>query len=283
MDLMMSIYLTEDWMHGKNMKKNNWCFFRFIFAFQTLAILIGCQTKPSILPAIDQKVFNDYWNQDKAEISSYDLTQSRYGSAYEGKVVLIFVQEDMSQSKQVKLDDPSKHSTDDIKVMKMNMNKEFITGIYKYSMMNSVFTPIEYTDYPHSLKAVASSQDWCGQTFTQYNWKGNRYEVQQMSYFESEGDKSYELTNAWLEDEIWTKIRVAPNTLPVGETEMIPSSFYIRLSHQQNKIYMAETSLKPAGDEYTYTIYYPELKRTMEIYFQSVFPFKIIGWKETYG
>ena len=258
-------------------------FARFISTIYVLALLISCQGKPSVFPAIDQKVFNDYWYQDKAEISSYELTQSRYGSAHEGKVVLIFVVEDMSKSRQVKLDDPSKHPTDDIKVMKMNMNKEFITGIYKYSMMNSVFTPVDYTEYSHSLKLVASSQDWCGQTFTQYNWKGNRYEVQQMSYFESEGDKSYELTNAWLEDEIWSKIRVAPNTLPVGETEMIPSAFYIRLSHQENKIYKAETSLKLMGEEYTYSIFYPELNRTMEINFQSVFPYKIMSWKEIYG
>jgi len=257
--------------------------FRLTILGYIVFICVCCKAQPSILPAIDQKAFSDYWYQGKAEISSYDLNQSRYGSNHDGSVVLIFVTEDMSKSKEVKLDDPDRHSSDAIKVMKLNMNKEFVTGIYKYSMMSSVFTPVDYSNHPNSLKLTAGSQDWCGQSFMQYNWKGNRYEIQQMSYFESEGDQSYSLMSTWLEDEIWTKIRVAPNTLPIGNITMIPSAFYIRLSHKPNKVCEAVTSLKTEGDEYNYTIQYPELKRTMEIKFQSVFPYKIMGWKETYG
>jgi len=246
-------------------------------------ICLCCKDQASVLPAIDEKTFNTYWNQGQAEISSYELDQSRYGAQHDGSVVLVFVTEDMSKSKQVKLDDPERFIADAIKVMKLNMNKEFVTGIYKYNMMNSVYTPLDYEHNPHSLKLTAGSQDWCGQTFMQSNWKNNRYEVQQFSYFESEGDKPYNLRGGWLEDEIMTKIRVSPNMLPIGNIRMIPSAFYLRLAHQANKVYDAITTLKSEGETFSYTIQYPELKRSMEISFQSLFPYKILGWTETYG
>ena len=50
--------------------------------------------------------FSDYWYAGKAELTSYHLTQSRYGGLHDGDAVLIFVTEDFSKDKQVKLDDP---------------------------------------------------------------------------------------------------------------------------------------------------------------------------------
>ena len=51
--------------------------------------------------------FASYWYQGKAEINVFDLQQSRYGEVRAGKAVLIFVTEDFSKSKQVKLDAPA--------------------------------------------------------------------------------------------------------------------------------------------------------------------------------
>ncbi|HZV68143.1 MAG TPA: hypothetical protein VFG10_01315 [Saprospiraceae bacterium] len=246
-------------------------------------MLDSCKQQSSQIPEIEHKLFRAYWEQGKGEISSYVLNQSRYGANHEGNVVMVFVTEDMSNSKQVRLDEPAHNAPDAIKVLKLNTSKEFITGIYKYSMMSSVFTPVDYDEHPHTLKLTASSQEWNGQAFMQLNWRGNRYEVQQMSYLESEGDNSFALVSAWLEDEIWTKIRVAPNTLPIGSITMIPSALYIRLSHQPIKAYDAVAGLKAEGEEYIYTIQYPEIKRTLEINFEKTFPYKILGWKETYG
>ncbi len=248
-------------------------------------LLQGCSSKSqsSPIPQNDEKSFSDYWLQNKAEISTYTLNQSRYDSIHDGRVVMIFVTEDFSKSRHVKLEDIRKHKSDAIKVMKLNMNREFVTGIYKYSMMSSVFTPLDHDHFPHSLKMTASSQDWCGQSFLQANWKGHRYEIQERSYFESEGDKDYSLVQTWLEDEIWTRIRVAPNILPLGQVKMIVSPVYILLSHQENKVYEAEASLTNHVDHYTYTLHYPELNRRLEIDFEVSFPYQILGWKETYG
>jgi len=257
--------------------------YKFLIPVIIYSLSVGCKAQTSPLPVIDPKKFAEYWYQGKAEISSYDLTQSRYGTNHDGQVVLVFVTEDLSSNKQVKLDDPQRHADDAVKVLKLNTMKEFVTGIYKYSMMTSVFTPVDFKNNPHSLKLTCSSQDWCGQSFMQANWKGNRYEVQHRSYFESEGDQDYTLMTSWLEDEIWTKIRIAPNTLPTGEVKMIASAFYIRLSHKPTIVYNAVTTLTTNSGNNIYKIVYPELKRTLEIAFESVFPYKILRWKETYG
>lgn len=243
-------------------------------------MLPSCKKAKSPIPETNEQVFSEYWYQGQAEISSYELSQSRYGGTHDGKTVLVFVAEDFSKSKHVKLDEPHKHKSDAVRIIKLNTSKEFVTGIYKYSMMNSVYMPVDHKAYPHSLKLTSGIQEWCGQSFMQVNWKGNRYEVQDFSYFESEGDSKYSLARGWLEDEIWTLIRIAPNTLPIGEVKMIASASFIRLSHRENKVYEALTSLTKSETHYTYSIHYPELKRTLDIDFDTAFPYRILGWRE---
>jgi len=88
---------------------------------------------------VDFKEWGDYWFQGKAEINSYNLTQYRYGEARDGEAVLIFVTEDFSRKKHVKLDDTEAAGRDKISVLKMNQTREFVTGIYPYHMMLSAF------------------------------------------------------------------------------------------------------------------------------------------------
>lgn len=254
-----------------------------ILVLSVLFPLMSCKGQTSPIPKTDAQLFGEYWFKGKAEIASYELSQARYGDTHDGTTVMVFVTEDFSKSKQVKLEEPEKYKSDAVKVMKLNTNKEFVTGIYKYSMMSSVYMPLDHSEYPHSFKLTASAQDWCGQSFMQANWKGNRYEIQSFSYFEKEGDKKFALPRGMLEDELWTLIRVAPETLPVGEVKMIASALFLRLSHTENKVYDAVTSLVKKDDHFTYTINYSEIKRHLEIDFEKHFPYKILGWKETYG
>ncbi|MEP1854382.1 MAG: septum formation inhibitor Maf, partial [Nonlabens ulvanivorans] len=51
--------------------------------------------------------FKDYWYSGKAEISSYELSQSRYGEMRDGKSVMIFVTEPFNTVDEVKADNPS--------------------------------------------------------------------------------------------------------------------------------------------------------------------------------
>ena len=166
--------------------------------------------------------FNDYWYKGAAEITSYELEQARYGEIHQGYAALVFVTEPFSKRKHVKLDDPAQNKSDEVPILKLNTTKKFNTGIYPYSMMSSVFEPVDLAQYPHALKLTTSSQEWCGQTFLQLNNQSQTYEVDARSYFESEGDEHLSLAKAWLEDELWTRLRINPASLPVGNLSMIP-------------------------------------------------------------
>lgn len=259
----------------------------------TFLVLIGCSSEPidpdtTALPVAltdatsSSDEFGDYWYQGEAELTSYDLKQARYGEIHDGTAVLIFVTEDFSKDKQVKLDYPSRAGDDKINVLKLNKTKNFNTGIYPYSMMSSVFTPVHGDGYPRTLKVTTSSQEWCGHTYTQINRKRNNYHIEARSYFESEGDQDLQLKGAMLEDEIWTAIRLDPNQLPMGRVSMIPGTMYQRLGHLDFGVFEAQASMtEQEGDLLIYSISYPDLKRTLSISFSKTFPHEIEGWEET--
>lgn len=227
--------------------------------------------------------FGDYWYQGKAELASYDLEQARYGEIRNGNAVLIFVTEDFSRSKQVKLDYPIKNDSDVLKILKLNATRKFLTGIYPYSTMTSVFTPIYQNDDDKSVKLTTSIQEWCGHTFLQANLDKNKYHVEGHSYFESEGEQNYESPAILMEDEVWNLIRLNPDELPTGTFDLLPGSLYCRFSHKDFKGYRATASLKDMADgEQVYKIQYLELDRTLKIIFERSFPHRILGWEESY-
>lgn len=253
----------------------------FLYGCQTQAMPDGDASFDISTPTSYSDQFADYWYQGKAELSSYYLEQARYGEIHEGHAVLVFVTEDFSKSKQVKLDNSGSAGNDKVPIMKLNFTKKFLTGLYPYSMMQSVFTPVDVKKYPHSLKTSMSSQEWCGHTFTQFNLEKKSYAVKGFSYFESEGDIETDLSLTLLEDEIWNKIRLAPEQLPTGELSVIPGSFYLRLKHRPIRAEKAILSLEREGNINTYTIDYPNNQRKLSISFEAEFPHKILRWKET--
>ncbi len=220
--------------------------------------------------------FKKYWYAGEAEITSYRLQQARYGEMREGTAALIFVTEPFVAYKQVKAD---QSNATNIPVLKLNSTKNYLTGIYPYSIMSSSFYPVH--DNSHALKVSFSSQEWCGQVYAQLNNR-EQFEVLSHSYFESEGDQDLELGKTFLENELWNKIRIAPETLPTGSLEVIPSFEYIRLSHKEFKGYTASASLIEENGETTYEINYPELKRSLKINFTTSFPHTIESWSESF-
>lgn len=235
------------------------------------------------------KQFGEYWYQGVAELNRYELEQARYGEIRKGDAVLIFVTEDFLADKQVKLESERGERVAP-SVLKMNAVRKFITGLYPYSMMTSVFTPVDRTTWPHSLKVTTSSQEWCGHTFTQLNWVDPGYRMRQFSYFESEGDVDKEIQPDLLEDEVWTRIRLNPNALPVGRINILPGTMTSRLRHTDNVPVEADASLSPLVDDelgrglMRYMIEYTSTQpRTLKIDFREEFPHEILRWTETYN
>ncbi|MDX2282530.1 MAG: hypothetical protein NW241_00150 [Bacteroidia bacterium] len=246
---------------------------------KTAALAAPAAADPVVPPS---EAFKRYWYQGQAEVSSYDLEQARYGALRDAEAVLIFVTEDLSRSKQVKLDNPEAAGADRVPVLKLNLTKKFNTGIYPYSMMQSVFTPVELGRGPAALKATMTAQEWCGQVFSQINLGNEGYRARGYSYFESEGDAEYSLGKHLLEDEIWTRIRIAPDQLPLGDMTLVPALFYHRLKHTEHKPEAASATLQDEGEARVYRISYKNSPRTLSIRFQAAFPHQILGWEESY-
>jgi hypothetical protein len=247
---------------------------------------ILCSCKQDLEPPTEG--FRQQWYAGKAELTSYVLQQARYGEMRNGEAVLIFVTEDFSTNKLVKLDDPNK-TGDKVRVLKMNMTKKFTTGIYPYSMMLSVFTPVSKNGEARTIKADCSSQEWCGHTFSQLKLNGGNYNWRLHSYFEKEGEQEEKIDAILLEDELWNRIRINPSTLPQGKSSVIPGLLWQRLSHtpiQEEEAVLnlskADTFFIKDSSAQLYTIHYTKAQRTLQIYFEPAFPHQILGWQESY-
>ncbi|MGB5498114.1 MAG: septum formation inhibitor Maf [Maribacter sp.] len=220
--------------------------------------------------------FKEYWYAGNAEITSYKLEQARYGELRVGSSVLIYVTEPFVADKQVKAD---RNNPENVPVLKLNSTKKYLTGIYPYSIMSSSFYPVHGNQ--QALKVTYSAQEWCGQVFAQINNR-EKFKIKTFSYFESEGDKDFELDKDVMENELWNKIRINPSDLPIGEIKMIPSLEYIRMAHKELKSYNAITTLNKMDGLNSYRIFYPALDRTLEIKFDPTFPYTIDSWSETF-
>lgn len=263
---------------------------RVIFLLgMSIFYLVSCQQSDhptSIQAGFATTVFSDdapkskqdYWYQGKAEISRYELKQVRYGEVHEGEVVMIFVTEDFRTDKQVKLESPQAKQAA-VSILKLNALKRFTTGIYDYSLMTSVFSPIDWDNYTPTLKVTHSLQDWCGQIYTQLNLKAEKYQVKGHSYFEQEADQSYNFPQTYLEDEVWTQIRINPDQLPTGEIKMVPELNYCRMWHHQPEPQEALATLQTQGKVQVYAVHYPKLKRTLSITFTTTVPHAIESWE----
>ena len=165
--------------------------------------------------AVPPDTFAAYWYRGEAELTSYRLSQARYGAIREGEAVLIYVTEPFSRRRHVKVDDAEAAGDDAETVLKLNATRSFVTGIYPYSMMTSVFTPVDLAR--PTLKVTTTAQEWCGHTFTQLNRARAGWSLRAFSYFEQEGDRTQNLPDVWLEDALWTTLRLDPAALPTGD------------------------------------------------------------------
>ena len=200
---------------------------------------------------------------------------------------MVFVTEEMNPSIQVKADQPG---PENIPVLKLNAVRKFFTGIYPYSILTSVFSPVDMQTYPLPLKISSSTQEWCGHVYTQMNLNDDLYRVRMHSYFESEGDRDFEISDHVPEDAIWTMIRIAPYLLPRGELVMIPGTVHSRLAHRPLGPRKAVATLAPVDEKSNegrdlvrYEIRFPGEQRSLRIFFEQDFPYRIQKWEETGG
>jgi len=232
-------------------------------------------TSKTVKSTIENSKFNKYWYAGTAEITSYNLSQVRYGEVHKGTAVNVYVTEDFLPKKQVKADYLNKKN---VPILKLNSTKKFTTGIYPYSIMTSIFSPIDVNQ--ETLKISFSSQEWCGNTFVQLNNRAN-YQVNFFSYFESNADRKLSLQKNPLENSFWNTLRINPKNIKTGKYKVIPSMEFLALNHQKIKAYDAEVNLIDNGDFLYFSVFYPSLQRKLTVTLTKEFPHIIEGWEET--
>jgi hypothetical protein len=254
------------------------------------ATAISCiRSKPEITGKVQPEIASplaltpvtqpdQYWFQGKAELAVYDVEQERYGEMRPAEQVTIFVTEDFSKKKQVKLDNPSAAGDDRVPVFKANIVRKYPTGIYDYSMMQSVFTPLEGGA---TIKTTCTVQDWCGHVFSQFNLQPDgSYRAREFSYFESESDTDQNIKGAILEDGLWTQVHLDPNKIPTGAVSIVPAAFYLRMRHQPYAAVAGEITRTTEQNKLNITLQIPTLGRKMTWICETAAPYRLLSWEE---
>ncbi len=257
-----------------------------------IGVLLTLVWIPAALAAPDVLVddpppdaFNAYWYPNGAELSRFDLRQARYGEYHAGDAVMVFVTETLNRQTQIKADRPGPQ---DIPVLKLNAVRKFQTGIYPYSTMTSVFSPLETNAATwQPLKISTSVQEWCGHVFMQLNREEAGWRFVLRSYFESDGDRDERFGPVLPEDALWNLIRIAPSRLPQGAVTILPSTLFSRLEHRALQPQQAQARLQTSprqdadgNDLLAYAIDMSEVPRRLVIWFEAAFPHRIEGWEE---
>ncbi len=178
----------------------------------------------ALLPAAGASAdeFDSHWRDGQAELDGYRLVISRYGQDRAGTAVMIFVTEPFSESKRVKEERPPSDPKDTIDVLKLNLVRDFQTGIYDYNTMVSVFVR---TATMEPVKVSFSSAEWCGQVYSEMIIQPKEIRGSYSSYFEDESGPIVlgRPAGGLMEDELFIALRgLRQEFLAAGESRAVP-------------------------------------------------------------
>ena len=247
-------------------------------------------------PAQAAPSFESHWQDGRAELDGYRYTVTRYGQPRGGTAVMVFVTEPFSESKRVKVDDPSANPADTFEALKLNFIRDFQTGIYDYNTMVSLF--VRSRDFS-PVKISFSGAEWCGHVYEEMLFTPKDIADRYTSYFEDESRESrLDLRgkglsgNGIAEEELFVRLRnLRGEWMRPGERVPVPilaSSFYRRLAHRQmaweagtiERSTRTESITVPAGtfmaNVYTVTI---ADARQGRFWIEQAYPHRIVRWE----
>jgi hypothetical protein len=250
--------------------------------------LLGAFASPA--PALDPP-FGTYWHDGKAELDGYRYTVTRYGQLRRGQCTAIYVTEPFSRSKRVKVDDAARNPKDTFDVLKLNLVRDFQTGIYDYNTMTSLF--VRSGDL-EPVKASFASMEWCGNVYEELRVSPGLVSQRLSSYFEDESTSQdvRRPKDGLLEEELYTRLRglygdyLAPGQ--VKAVPFLPSAFRRRLAHQPlrwtsariERLATPRAVTVPAGQFLT-TVYAVETGNGHDgtFFIEAAYPHRIVRWE----
>ena len=138
---------------------------------------------PSREPKTAEVGFDARWHDGRAELDGYRYSIVRYGQSRQGQAVMIYVTEPWSRQKRVKVEDASRNPSDVFDVLKLNLVRDFQTGIYDYNTMVSVF--VRTQDFS-PVQLTFTSAEWCGNVYAKVEFDDDAVKETLYSYFEDE-------------------------------------------------------------------------------------------------
>ncbi|MCG8404919.1 MAG: hypothetical protein MI923_06950 [Phycisphaerales bacterium] len=172
-----------------------------------MSVVAGCEERESVAGVTSNRRTGSYpesfsmssiWDDGLSEMSYYDAVDTIYGKPRHYVRVMLLNREWLNPEQRVKAERPQNVSTtqstfqraSSIPVLKLNIVEEIPTENYNYRYMVTVF--LHRTSLlPEKLSA--SSQEWCGTTFKQLQWRPEGLKIRGFSYFEGEADREWSL------------------------------------------------------------------------------------------
>ncbi len=256
----------------------------------------------SLATGVGASDFYEHWGDGRAEVSSYDVVESRYGELRSGYGVLVYVTEDIDSNTLIKVESQRAPEAR-IYTLKLNNVLKFTTGIYDYSVMTSVFSAVKGSGGPLELKKITlSAQEWCGHVFEEVRFDddgGIRGDLN--SYFEREGKQEYQLDVAGeehfiSEDHLLIAIReLMGPMMDVGNRRaitLLPSLWHLRVRHAPRSVVEAElykgvAEILTVAGEPTEAIPWhwravgADIDKT--VWVETAQPHRILAWKDADG
>jgi hypothetical protein len=242
------------------------------------------------------------WSDGTAEVAAYDLTTPRYNATRSGTAVTIFVTEPFSESARVKADPGVHPPADEFPVMKLNLVKDYQTGIYDYNEMLSAFIGLKPSGgrpAGAAAKISFSAQEWCGHVYAQLLPAAGSLTVSSHSYWDNQADQLRSIPGdpaAFPEDTLllWARGYATPHVAPGGRQAVrLLSSFFTARAAPEKLRYSPAVLLRAAQPE---TLAMPggarqALRSTVEVDGQpaaTVFtepapPYRILQWRTAAG
>ena len=240
---------------------------------------------------VPPQTFERLWYDGQAELSGYRWRGARYGELRTGEAVAIFVTEPMGAQEHVKVDRPDDYRGDVLTVLKLNLVRDFQTGIYDYDTMSSTWVGV---DDLAPVKLVFSATEWCGSVFEQLDVRPSEIALELHSYFQGESTRATLARKpaAILGDELFVWLRgLRGHPLAPGESRTLPylaDAFERRLRHRdatwgELTVTRAKDSASvqvPAGtfEALVYTLSTTD-GRTGSAAIESAYPHHLLRWE----